>query len=313
MIWIIGSGNMALEYAKVLKYKKKKFITIGRSKISSDNFTKISGIPAISGGIENFLLSNKSVPTYSIVCVNINNLFNVTSRLIDHGVDKILCEKPGSLEISQLKILDKKSKSKKIKLYIAYNRRFYSSIRKLKKIINQDSGLQSIHFDFTEKSKKIEKLNHPLNVKDKWVIANSSHVIDTVFFLAGMPKKLTTMKKGSLHWHKKSSVFSGAGKTKNNIYFSYTANWNAPGNWKIELMTNNNKLLLQPMEELKIIEKDLSISKIEDKTTNYDKAFKPGLFRMISLFDKNELDDFCSVEEQINLLKVYNKIAGYKD
>ena len=313
MIWIIGSGNMALEYAKILKHKKKTFKVVGRGLLSSSNFTKKTGIPVVSGGIENFLSFNKLIPTYAIVCVNINNLFDVTSKLIDHGVNKILCEKPGALKISQLKILDEKSKIKKIKLYIAYNRRFYTSVVKLKKIINKENGLKSLHFDFTEKSKKIEKLNHPSNVKSKWIIANSAHVIDTAFFLAGMPKEIITMKKGSLNWPKKSSIFSGSGNTKNSVYFSYNANWNVPGNWKIELMTNKSRLLLQPMEELKIINNDLSISKISEKKIDYDTIFKPGLFRMICLFEKNELTDFCTIEHQIKLLKLCNKIAGYKD
>ena len=37
-LWLIGTGYMGLEYAKVLLYLKKSFLVIGRDEISSKKF-----------------------------------------------------------------------------------------------------------------------------------------------------------------------------------------------------------------------------------------------------------------------------------
>ena len=311
MIWIIGSGNMASQYARVLTYKKIKFQVIGRSKKSCDRFSKENDISVFSGGIENFLSKNYYLPDYAIVCVNINSLYKVTMKLMSKGIKKILCEKPGSLNINDLKKLNQKSIKENTDIFIAYNRRFYGSVSKLRNMIKLDNGLNAVHFDFTEKSKKIKNLKHPKNVKSRWVIANSAHVIDIVFFLSGFPSKFISYHEGGLSWHKKSSIFLGSGMTKKNVYFTYNSNWNIEGNWKIEFMTKKNRLLLEPMEDLKVIKENSKYSLLNNKKINYDKMFKPGLYRMLSKFHKSDYQDFCSLSEQIELIKICNRIAGY--
>ena len=44
--------------------------------------------------------------------------------------------------------------------------------------------------------------------------------------------------------------FCGAGLSKNNIPFSYQANWDAPGRWSLEVLTKYRRYVLRPMEEL---------------------------------------------------------------
>ena len=74
------------------------------------------------------------------------------------------------------------------KIYIAHNRRFYESVRFLKKILLEGESITSVRFEFTEWIHRmdLEKIN--FDVQQNWITANSSHVLDTVFFLAGYPK-----------------------------------------------------------------------------------------------------------------------------
>ena len=166
-----------------------------------------------------------------------------------------MIEKPGAFNLKDVKFLEKLSNKKKSKIFIAYNRRFYQSVIKAKKIIEKDGGILSLSFDFTEWSNKIKKLNHiGKKIKNRWVIANSSHVIDLAFYLCGKPKKWSAWQKGSLDWHTSSSRFSGSGITDKGIIFSYLSDWQAPGRWGLELMTSKHRILLRPMEQLQLIE-----------------------------------------------------------
>ena len=56
------------------------------------------------------------------------------------------------------------------------------------KIVQQDGGIISVHFEFTEWIHTINPEDYDDESLNKWIIANSSHVIDTVFYLIGNPK-----------------------------------------------------------------------------------------------------------------------------
>ena len=60
---------------------------------------------------------------------------------------------------------------------------------KQKEIIKSDGGLKACSFEFTEFTKKIELSDYKSIVKDKWLLANSSHVIDTAFYISDFLQK----------------------------------------------------------------------------------------------------------------------------
>ena len=59
MIYIIGTGPMALAYAKVLVHLDKEFTVIGRGKASAETFYSAIGVQPITGGIEKYLENGK--------------------------------------------------------------------------------------------------------------------------------------------------------------------------------------------------------------------------------------------------------------
>ena len=54
-ILIVGAGKMAVEYARVLQALKKSFVVVGHSEKSAVEFEKAIGMPAVQGGINNWL------------------------------------------------------------------------------------------------------------------------------------------------------------------------------------------------------------------------------------------------------------------
>lgn len=310
-ICLIGSGPMAADYAQVLKKLNKPFKVIGRGKKSSKIFTKITNCEVQIGGIKKYLNTNPT-PKIAIVAVGVEQLFNVARTLINAGTKKILLEKPGALNFKQIQELNLIANKNKTKIYIAYNRRFFQSVIKIKRIIDKDGGLMSINFEFTEMSNLIKNLSTGKDVKKNWLIANSSHVIDLAFYLSGKPKNWKYWSKGRLDWHPSSSCFGGSGITEKGVIFNYFANWQAPGRWGLELMTKKNRLILRPMEKLQMINsktKDLKHVKIND---NLDKKFKPGLFLQTKNFLEGKLSHLCTLSEQVTNIEIFSKIAGYK-
>lgn len=313
-ILLVGAGPMAIEYAKALKRLNRQFLVAGRSQKSAKEFEEATRVKVITGGIDILLNRKKINSKTAIVAVSEEQLGRVTRKLIQSGVKSILVEKPGGLDFQDVKAVDRLSKKLKAKVYVGYNRRFCASVKKVLEIIKGDGGVKSLFFDFTEASFKITPLIKAPGVKENWFLQNSTHVIDLAFFLAGTPKKLSAFVGGRLPWHKKGAYFSGAGITQRGAFFSYHANWEGPGRWGVEIITRKHKLFLRPLEKLQI--QNIGSFVIEDVAIDddIDVQVKPGIYKQVESFlsDKQSFSsskkDLCTIDEQIENLKYYQKI-----
>ncbi len=306
-ILLVGAGPMAVDYAKVLLSLEKEIIVIGRGKKSAQDFAGQTGVIPIPGGLDKYLSSNSKLCDTAIVAVSEEQLGIATRQLLKAGLKSILVEKPGGLDFSDIKKVAQLAKQKQAKVYIAYNRRFYSSVEKAQEIIKKDGGVISIFYDFTEASFRVAPLKKGPGVKENWFLQNSTHVIDLAFFLAGVPKKFYAFKTGSLPWHRKGAIFAGAGKTKTGAFFTYQSNWISPGRWAIEVMTRKNKLIFRPLEKLQIQKRGsfaVNDFPLDDKL---DIEFKPGIYEQVQSFLGNE-QNLCTINEQEDNLKYYKKI-----
>lgn len=312
-VLIIGSGNIANEYAIALSKLKIKNITIlGNTEEGLQKFRQFVNFKLIHGGYENNL-SSIGKKDLVIVATPIPILTKTTKLAIENGQTRILIEKPGSVFKDDLIYLE--SLIKKQKVRIAYNRLFYPSFHKLKLLAEKDGGITSCKFDFTEWIHTIPFGRYKEEVYKRWGISNSLHVISMAFELIGMPKKISTYQNGKLEWHPSGSVFVGSGISENNIPFSYHANWNGGGRWGIEIVTKENVYRLIPLEKLYVLSKGST----EWKEILVESAFpevKDGIAEEIAVMLN---DDFESKTGMISLQKAieYNKLAevifGYKD
>ena len=309
-LWLIGASQMAQDYAQVLKALHTPFKVIGRGKNSASAFESVMGIRVQTGGIEK-ALQKETPPESAIVAVGVEQLASVSSKLLQAGIKRILLEKPGGMNLKELQQLHSKAQSQQAEIWLAYNRRFYEATRKAQEIIKEDVGATSCHFEFTEWSHKIREIEGKTDIKAIWLLANSTHVIDLAFHLCGWPKDWQSWSSGTLDWHPASARFSGAGVTKKGVLFSYFADWEAPGRWGVEVLTRKNRLILRPMEQLQLT--PLGTVQIEHIALDdkLDHDFKPGLYRQTEAFLNEDTADFCSLQAQVEHVKLYSKMAGY--
>lgn len=311
-IWIIGAGEMAIEYAKVLRFQQKSFKVIGRSELSAKKFKDQTGQEVVCGGLEAFLSKNPKLPSKVIVTVGIEALAETTIRLMEYGVKDILLEKPGVGNPAEINSLVEMAQKTSSTVLLAYNRRFYSSVLKAEEIIKQDGGVKSLCFEFTEWSHVISGLKKTSVEHNFWFLGNSTHVVDLAFFLSGKPKDLKAFYKGSLNWHPASSTFSGAGITTQDALFSYHANWESPGRWWLDILTSKHRLIFKPMESLRIQEIGSVAEKEVEIDNKLDKEFKPGLFLQTKAYLENDFSRFSNIFEQKEMIEnVYLKMSGY--
>jgi len=313
-VLVVGSGFMAAEYLKVLAFLKKDVVVVGRGE-EKINLLKIE-FPQFTyyiGGLEGFIQNRSDLPEYAINTTNIDQLKSTTCLLLKAGINNILVEKPGDIYVDGLREIADLASTNNSNVLIAYNRRFYSSVIALMKEATADGGVTSAHFEFTEWVHTIDAEHYNKEVLKKWIISNSSHVIDTVFAIIGFPKILNPYVQGqnNLSWHPSGTIFTGSGISEQNKPFTYHSNWEGPGRWAIEINTNKRKFYLKPMEKLQQqLKGSVQVNDVEvDDKLDID--FKPGLFLQTQYFLKQQFEGFQTIHGQLIATEEYDKMGGY--
>jgi predicted dehydrogenase len=312
MIWLIGAGPMAMEYARVLNAQGLPFVCVTRSESSATKYRSITGGNTHSGGLQKFLLSKPMSPRHAIVATGIESLASVTELLLRYGAKSILVEKPAGITILQVENIQKLVEINNANVFVAYNRRFYESVITAQKMIEEDGGVTSLTYEITEWSHIIDKLDIDESIKRNWFIANTSHVIDLAFYLGGKPEKLASFTEGNTNWHNRSAIFAGAGITDVGALFSYTGNWNAPGRWSLDVLTSKRRYIFRPLEKLQI----QKIGEVENVMVPIDNEldvnFKPGVFLQVEAFLNQDANTLCDINEHMLNLSLYCKMANYE-
>lgn len=281
---LIGAGPMAVAYARVLAEQQVDFQVIGRSASSAESFQQETGIEVRPGGVERWLANASHVPEAAIVAVGPQELAATTHALMRAGARRILLEKPGALTFAELDNLVDARQQHNADVYVAYNRRHYASTLRAEELIAQDGGVMSFRFDFTEWSHRLQDSGKPAVELAQWFFLNSSHVVDLAFYLGGRPVSMQSWASGGLEWHSAASVFCGGGVTQRDALFSYHANWEAPGRWGVDLMTPHHRIVLCPLEGVKV-QRHGSLEPTEVSLDDeLDRRFKPGFYRQIEEF-----------------------------
>jgi predicted dehydrogenase len=311
-IWLIGATAMAIDYSSVLDGLDTDFTVIGRGSSNAEKFTNIVGKTAFVGGLDVFLKDKPVKCSHAIVAVGVQDLAAVTKMLIEYGIDQILVEKPAGLDLADITGLKEHAAKQNAHVYVAYNRRFYASTLQAKKLIKIDGGVLSFNYEFTEWSHIIGPLEKASNIKEKWFLANSTHVADLAHYLGGKPIKLSTYTAGTLEWHPSGSIFGGAGISDRGALFTYQANWESAGRWSVEMLTNKHRFIFKPMEKLMIqVRGSINVQDADGIDYSLDVKYKPGLYKQVAAFLESESADLCSIAEHHENCAIYFRIANY--
>lgn len=308
--WLIGVGPMGRDYYKVIKGLGEPVKVIGRGEQSAAKFEAATG-QSVSHGSLDLILENEGAPERAIVAVSIDNLSQVASALIRAGTKRLLLEKPGALNRAQLAALAALAAAHEATVMIGYNRRFHAATLAAEAMIAEDGGATSCVFEFTEWAHTITPLQLAAETKQNWMYSNSSHVSDLAFYLCGLPAEMAAYHGGGLDWHSIAARFVGAGVTERGVFFSYHADWEAPGRWGVEVMTRKRRFIFRPMEKLQIM--PIASTAVEMVALDYslDQNYKPGLFLQTQAFLAGDDRRFCTLAQQEKNLAVYGRMAGY--
>ncbi len=311
-ILLAGVGYMGKEYYKVLRDMRCLTTVVGNSASGTQQFVADTDGAAYPGGINaNREIINSAGITHAIIATPIHTLKDVAFDCLQLGIKNILIEKPAGRNPDEIAELEKLEKEYGANIFVACNRRFFASVETLLRMIDkQHEKISSVKFEFTEWLSRTYKAHGNDRIHNNIFFTNSIHVTDLAFFFAGMPKEISAYTAEHNDWTDDKLRYAGAGITKNNVLFSYLADWKSPGRWAVEVITSDTRYYLQPMETLQIQKKDsvkVDLVEIEDAL---DRRYKPGLYAMVDTFlhggeKKNRL---LTLKEHNDMMWVYKKM-----
>jgi predicted dehydrogenase len=185
-----------------------------------------------------------------------------------------LVEKPAGYNYDDALSIAKEAEVKKRQVFVALNRRLYSSTRKIVEELSHTSEPRLIHVFDQENPKYALSVGRPELVVKNWMYANSVHMIDyLILFGRGNIVSVEPVIK----WNpdKQNFVLSKITFDSGDIGI-YEAVWNAPGPWAVTITNHKKRWELRPLEQLTTqLYGSRKVELLE--TDDWDKEFKPGI------------------------------------
>ncbi len=313
-VLLVGNGNMAEAYAKVLVALEIPFKVIGRNKEKIRTFSEKYNSEGYEL-IQNLTEAEVAESRFAIITTAMETMADIAEQFLNMNAKWILAEKPPTLSIVKAIEISNLAKQKKATLRVALNRRFYTSVMELKNRLLNEPAVCGF-FDFTENFKAISEAPFHTEAKQKWAWANSVHILDTVKYILGQPSQIKAQQfgKNDLPMHSNASTFLGT-IMFGNVPTSYETSWVCPGRWNIEVMTKQGRYKLSPMEKLQMMEPGKFQWNELNLDYDLDVRFKPGVYRMVQSFDamtKGAEDQaFPDYFAHVETMKYIAEIVGY--
>lgn len=310
-VLLAGAGAMAIDYARVLDALGADWFAVGRGTASAERFATATGKAPQQGGLDAFVeKASGTVADAAILALPIPELAGAAQTLVLAGVRRLLIEKPAGLDLDEIKPVARLVRERGAEIFVAYNRRHMASTLAAQRMIVEDGGVTSFQFEFTEVAERILAPGKDPRVLAQWFFANSSHVIDMAFHLGGAPRELSARVAGTLDWHKVGAIFTGSGITQAGALFSYHADWSSAGRWGVDIRTAKRRLILQPLEQLKVQKKGGFVIEEVALDDRLDREFKPGLYRQTQAFLTDRSDQLLSIADHATTMAVMNAMRG---
>lgn len=249
-VTIVGAGTMGAHFlaaARALGLRRLRFVSRSAERLAP--FRHQPDLECVAGGIERFAAAPQP-EELAVVATPTAVLGAAAERLASLGFRRLLIEKPVALRADEIERLAEKLEQLGVDAACAYNRIAYPSAQEVRARVEQEGGITSCTYTFTELIKPDWPQRFPAEELARWGIANSLHVMSMAHGFIGQPASWNGHRSGSLPWHPTGAVFVGSGVSARGIPFSYHADWGSTGRWSVEVHTRASSYRLCPLETL---------------------------------------------------------------
>lgn len=307
-IAIIGAGYMAGEHARAF---------------ASLPNVKIAGVCSRSTSRAQALAAKHNAPVYKtidalyaatqadavVIAVNELSARDVCLEAFNHPW-LCLIEKPVGIDLPEAEEIAAAAARKKVRAYVALNRRSYSATRQALQQLSADNGPRLISVVDQQDMTSARDGGQPERVVQNYMFANSIHLID---YLAVFGRGEVVRVTPTTQWNPTNQGYVVATvEFSSGDIATYQAVWNGPGPWAATVTNPAIRVELRPLERLSIQrrgERRLS----EVPADPIDTEFKPGLRhqaeQVIAVLCRQE-STLATIDDSLRSMRLCAQIYG---
>jgi predicted dehydrogenase len=299
---IIGAGNIAEEHLKAFTAQEDCEI-VGIYSRTEIKARKIADKYKISNVVNSINELAKLLPDVIVIAVSIESTETICLEAFNYPW-LILVEKPVGINYDSAKYIFDKSIKCNSKVFVALNRRQFSSTLSALNLLAIDTSKRFVIVNDQEDPILQIKSGMREDLVNNLMYTNSIHLIDYFkIFCRGNIEKIhisESWKEG------KSNVVTASINFDSGDTGLYIALWDMPGPWSVSVVTKNNNITMKPLEQIFLQEYGSRKSTIIE-ISDYDKLFKPGFYSQalnVIKAAKGETNNLATLEDALNSMKL---------
>jgi len=309
-IAIVGAGGMAREHAKAfasLPGVKVAGLT-SRTRAKADALAGELGIPLVSDSIDD--LQKQTSADLLVITVPELSANPVAMNAFKHPW-AVLMEKPAGYDLADAEKIAAAAKHHKAPVMVGLNRRFYSSSRTIKADLeSRPTEKRFIHVQDQQSYAEARRYNHPPQVVEKFMYANSIHLIDLIpFFARG---KVTRVQQVTPWRGEETEVMLAYVEFDSGDTALYEGLWKGPGPWAANISTPGKRWIMQPLEDATYQNANERARHTIERAEE-DKQFKAGFLlqaRAAIARVRGDASEIPSIDDSLQTMRLINKMFG---
>jgi predicted dehydrogenase len=223
----------------------------------------------------------------------------------------VLMEKPAGLDLADARDIAAAARSRAAPVMVGLNRRYYSSTRAVQRdLAARPDEKRFIHVQDQQSYAEARRYNHPERVVERFMYANSIHLIDLILALGrGTPVEVRpiTPWQGEQTEVMLAHVAFDSGDTA-----LYEGLWQGPGPWAVAVSTRSRRWTMQPLEQASY-QKAGERSRQTLAPDPVDQHYKPGLRLQAEAAvarARGEASTIASLDESLRTMELIHGIFG---
>jgi predicted dehydrogenase len=309
-IAIVGAGGMAREHAKAfasLPGVKVAGVT-SRTRAKADALAAELGIPRVTDSIEE--LRKQTNADLLVVTVPELSANPVAMQAFTHPW-AVLMEKPAGYDLADAEKIAAAAKGRATPVMVGLNRRFYSSSRTIKADLEtRPDEKRFIHVQDQQSYAEARRYNHPPQVVEKFMYANSIHLIDLIpFFGRG---RVTRVDQVTPWRGEETEVMLAYVEFDSGDTALYEGLWKGPGPWAANVSTPGKRWIMQPLEDA-TYQNAGERARHTIERADEDKQYKAGFLlqaRAAVAKVRGEASEIPSIDDSLQTMRLINKMFG---
>lgn len=309
-IAIVGAGSMGREHAKAfaaLPGVKVVGLT-SRTRARADALATELGIPLVADSIDE--LRERTTADLLIVAVPELSANPVAIKAFAQPW-AVLMEKPAGYDLADAEKIAAAARGRQAPVMVGLNRRFYASALTIKSDLeSRPKEKRFIHVQDQQSYAEARRYNHPPQVVERFMYANSIHLIDLIpFFARGQARRVepVTPWRGEDTEVMLAYVEFDSGDTA-----LYEGLWKGPGPWAANVSTPGKRWIMQPLEQATYQNAGERTRHTLEASDN-DRKFKAGFLLQAGAAVaavRGEASNIPSIEDSLQTMRLINRMFG---